>query len=118
MVPELWGTHCNIPYRLGTLACLFVLHQPGLHRYTQLSSVLQGLVELVSRVLRISLKLTPAPAAEAWAQHVIKCEASHPDLGFLGTVYMDLCSRPGKYPSAVTFPIRCGKELADGEYQV
>lgn len=28
-----------------------------------------------------------------------------------------VCSRAGKYPSAVTFPIRCGKALPGEQYQ-
>jgi mitochondrial intermediate peptidase len=27
------------------------------------------------------------------------------------------CSRPGKYPSAATFPIVCGRRLPNGAYQ-
>jgi intermediate peptidase len=34
-------------------------------------------------------------------------------------VYLDLCSRHGKYPGAVTFPIRCGRSLGpNGQYQL
>lgn len=62
-----------------------------LPRYTHLPSVLRGLSELVGRVLGITLDMAPAPPGEAWAAGVIRCEASHPDLGFLGTVYLDLC---------------------------
>lgn len=37
--------------------------------------------------------------------------------GPLGTLFLDLCSRPGKYPGSVLFPIRCGRALPGGAYQ-
>ncbi|KAL6759533.1 hypothetical protein V8C86DRAFT_2574236 [Haematococcus lacustris] len=88
-----------------------------LENYTQLTSVLDGLAALTQQLLGIRLSWQPAAGGEAWAPGVIKVEAQHAEEGHLGTVFLDLVSRPGKYPSAVTFPIRCGRELEGGKYQ-
>lgn len=90
---------------------------PPARRYTHLMVVLQGFARLMQQLFGLSLTITPGPPSEVWAPGVLKCEARHPDHGMMGTLYLDLCSRPGKYPSAVTFPIRCGRQLGSG-YQV
>ncbi|PNH07339.1 Mitochondrial intermediate peptidase [Tetrabaena socialis] len=80
-------------------------------RFTALPSVLAGVRLLLRRLFRIDLAVEAAAPGEAWAPGVLRCTASHPDLGPLGAVYLDLGDRPGKYPSAVTFPITCGRQL-------
>ncbi|GLC42091.1 hypothetical protein PLESTM_001284900 [Pleodorina starrii] len=80
-------------------------------RYTAVPSVLAGIRHLLRRVFRIELRISEAVPGEGWAPGVLRCEAEHSELGPLGTVYLDLGDRPGKYPSAVTFPITCGREL-------
>ncbi|KXZ54341.1 hypothetical protein GPECTOR_5g423 [Gonium pectorale] len=85
---------------------------PGaLLRYTALPSLLAGLRELLGRLFRLRLAVSEAAPGEGWAAGVLRCDASHPELGPLGTIYLDLGDRPGKYPSAVTFPITCGRQL-------
>lgn len=56
-------------------------------------------------------------ALHRWAPGVRRFNVSHPDIGDLGIMYLDLCSRPQKFPGNVTFPIRCGKRHSDGSYQ-
>jgi hypothetical protein len=69
-------------------------HRPPTHppprSYLRLGSVLSGFADLMRRLMRVELRVEPAPAAEAWARGVLKLAASHPDLGELGTVYLDL----------------------------
>ncbi|KAG2485902.1 hypothetical protein HYH03_015346 [Edaphochlamys debaryana] len=83
----------------------------ALLRYTALPSVLAGVARLLRAVFGVGLEAAPAAPGEGWAPGVLRLRASHPELGPLGTVYLDLGSRPGKYPSAVTFPITCGRQL-------
>jgi Zn-dependent oligopeptidase len=88
-------------------------------RYTHLPVVLDGLAQLTQRLFDVTLHIRPAAQREAWAPDLLRVDAYHQgSCDLIGTVYLDLCSRTGKYPSAVTFPIRCGRELPDGKYQV
>ena len=38
-------------------------------------------------------QVSSAPSSEAWAPGILPMTAQHPDLGPLGTVYLELCSR-------------------------
>lgn len=57
-------------------------------------------------------------AGEGWAPGVRRLVAMHESEGFLGVIYLDLFRRPNKFPSAAHFTLRCGRQLADGTYQV
>jgi hypothetical protein len=63
----------------------------------------------------------PAPAPDAlWALPALCCAALQVVCsvqGPLGVLFLDLHSRPGKYPGSVLFPIRCGRALPGGGYQ-
>jgi intermediate peptidase len=96
-----------------------MVHRPATYRYTHLPVVLDGLFQLTQRLFGITLQVRPATQQEAWAPHVMRVDAYQQGTSdLMGSVYLDLCSRRGKYPSAVTFPIRCGRELPGGQYQV
>uniref|UniRef100_A0A7S3QPV1 Peptidase M3A/M3B catalytic domain-containing protein n=1 Tax=Dunaliella tertiolecta TaxID=3047 RepID=A0A7S3QPV1_DUNTE len=88
-----------------------------LRGYTHLPVVLKGFAKIMEQLFGLALTISPAPSTEAWAPGVLKCEAALSDGSSVGTVFLDLCSRPGKFPGAVTFPIRCGRQLSNGEYQ-
>ncbi|GFR47668.1 hypothetical protein Agub_g9412 [Astrephomene gubernaculifera] len=83
----------------------------ALLRYTAVPSVLSGIRTLLANLFGMDLSISPAAPGEGWAPGVLRCDASLPQLGPLGTIYLDLGDRPGKYPSAVTFPITCGRQL-------
>lgn len=55
---------------------------------------------------------------EAWAPGVEKLRAVHADRGDLGTVYLDLYSRQGKYNGNAHFTIQCGRLQRDGSYRL
>ncbi|GLI62332.1 hypothetical protein VaNZ11_004940 [Volvox africanus] len=80
-------------------------------RYTTVPSVLAGVRHLLWRVFRMEWRVSEAAPEEGWAPGVLRCDVEHPELGPLGVVYLDLEDRPGKYPTAVTFPITCGREM-------
>ncbi|PNW86102.1 hypothetical protein CHLRE_02g073400v5 [Chlamydomonas reinhardtii] len=108
----------DVEYYASRARQALVTSPPGaLLRYTALPSVLAGVRTLLRAVFRIELVLGPAAAGEGWAAGVLRAEAHHPDLGPLGTVYLDLGERSGKYPSAVTFPITCGRQLPGGDVE-
>lgn len=52
--------------------------------------------------------------SEAWAPGQEKFEAFSDTRGHLGTVYLDLYHRPGKYTGCAQFTLRCSKELESG----
>ncbi|KAG2425921.1 hypothetical protein HXX76_013295 [Chlamydomonas incerta] len=108
----------DVEYYASRARQALVTSPPGaLLRYTALPSVLAGMRTLLRAVFRIELALGPAAPGEGWAPGVLRAEAHHPDLGPLGTVYLDLGERPGKYPSAVTFPITCGRQLPGSDVE-
>jgi hypothetical protein len=73
-------------------------------RYTALPSVLAGVRVLLARLLGLQLQVAPAGSAEAWAPGVLRCEASHRELGPLGTIYLDLEDRRGGRGEGLTHP--------------
>ncbi|KAG2434975.1 hypothetical protein HYH02_011974 [Chlamydomonas schloesseri] len=108
----------DVEYYAARARQALVTSAPGaLLRYTALPSVLAGVRTLLRAVFRIELVLGPVAPGEGWAPGVLRAEARHPDLGPLGTVYLDLGDRPGKYPSAVTFPITCGRQLPGSDVE-
>eukprot|EP00798_Chlamydomonas_sp_ICE-L_P019775 gene19775-26465_t len=66
----------------------------------------------------VYLDLLFSPGPQGKPPHGLRPTAHHAELGDLGTVYLDLLFRPGKYPSAVTFPIRCGRSLESSSGRV
>ena len=54
---------------------------------------------------------------EAWAPGVKKLVAHSADGIELGTIYLDLYQRPGKYTGCALFTVVCGKEMPDGSYR-
>lgn len=84
----------DVEYYASRARQALVTSPPGaLLRYTALPSVLAGVRTLLRAVFRIELVLGPAAAGEGWAAGVLRAEAHHPDLGPLGTVYLDLGER-------------------------
>lgn len=83
--------------------------------YFPLEKCLSGLALLCDRLFGVTATLTDAPATEAWAGGgvVKKLWLSHPTQGPLGTVYLDLAPRQGKYGHAAHFTVRCGCAIAD-----
>ena len=55
--------------------------------------------------------------SELWAPSVRKYSAVSDARGFLGTVFLDLYQRPGKYTTDAHFTLRCGRRLSKDEYR-
>ncbi|GIL91162.1 hypothetical protein Vretifemale_18866 [Volvox reticuliferus] len=102
----------DVEYYAARARQLLITSQPSaVLRYTVVPSVLTGIRHLLWRVFRMEWRISEAAPGEGWAPGVLRCEVEHPELGPLGVVYLDLGDRPGKYPTAVTFPITCGREV-------
>ena len=74
-----------------------------------LESVIEVLGELCARLFGISMVEGEASAAELWAPEVRKFEFREGGR-LLGTAYLDLFAREGKYPHAAHFTVRCGRK--------
>ncbi|MEW5313109.1 MAG: hypothetical protein WDW38_004701 [Sanguina aurantia] len=83
----------------------------GMSSHFHLLPLLEGFCNLMRQTFNLDLKLTSVSGSATWAPGVLLLDATHPTMGHMGTVYLDLLNRPGKYPSAVTFPIICGRAL-------
>ena len=55
--------------------------------------------------------------SESWAPGVKKLIAYRANGAKLGTIFLDLYHRPGKYTGCALFTVVCGKELPDGSYR-
>jgi hypothetical protein len=55
--------------------------------------------------------------SELWAPAVRKYIAVSEDRGFLGTVFLDLYDRAGKYATDAHFTLRCGRRFSKDEYR-
>jgi intermediate peptidase len=86
--------------------------------YLTVDGCIRGLSELLRRLMRVSLVEEAPAAGEAWAPGVRRLVARHEEEGPLGVVYLDLAPRPGKFPGAAHFTLRCGRAAAGGGYQV
>ncbi|KAG5189119.1 putative mitochondrial intermediate peptidase [Tribonema minus] len=85
--------------------------------YFTLDGCVAGLAKLCEGLFGIRLEERALAEGEAWdggaaraagAVAVRKLALSHPTKGDLGTVYLDLGARPGKFVHAAHYTIRCG----------
>ena len=85
--------------------------------YFPLSRVVHGAGELVERVFGIKFELNEVPAHEKWcpdARKIVVTDANTNE--YLGTIFLDLTPRPGKFPHAAHFVIRCSRDrTGDGQ---
>eukprot|EP00897_Mesotaenium_endlicherianum_P009239 jgi/Mesen1/8343/ME000462S07790 len=87
--------------------------------YFSLEACVRGLGVLLRALFRVDMRECRAVAVgrgELWAADVRKFSLTH--LDELGHIYLDLYPRPSKYTHAAHFNIRCGRQLADGSYQL
>jgi thimet oligopeptidase len=85
-----------------------------LANYFEVPKVVQGLLDTTSAMYGIEYKTVPAAA---WHPDVTAYEV-YSDGKLIGKFYLDLYPRDGKYKHAAMFPIRSGKRLPSGEYQL
>lgn len=62
--------------------------------------------------------MTRSVCREAWAPELQRLEAFSEEHGPLGSVYLDLHARAGKYTGCAQFTLRCSKERRDGGRQL
>ena len=79
--------------------------------YFGLARVVAGVSKLAERVFGVALVFAEFLPGEAWCADARKLEARDAETGErLGTVYLDLAPRAGKFPHAAHFVARCGRE--------
>jgi len=81
--------------------------------YFSIPCCLNGLTLLCEKLFGITLKQVPVSPTESWVcagdeDKLLKLELHHAEEGFLGTIYLDLHPREGKYTHAAHFTLRCG----------
>ncbi|KAL3133543.1 hypothetical protein ABBQ38_007394 [Trebouxia sp. C0009 RCD-2024] len=90
---------------------------PGLSAWLTLPDCLHALGTILQQLTAVTLQEVPMLPGESWAAGVRKMVAVHEDDGDLGTIYLDLFARPGKFGGAAHFTLRCGRQLSGGQYQ-
>lgn len=81
-----------------------------------LPAVLQGLQTLLDILFDVKMIKLEMTNDEAWAKGIMKyafiCGGED-----LGSLYLDMFARPGKFTNAALFTLKCGRRLADDSYQ-
>lgn len=97
--------------------------------YFTVESCVEGMKRLVRDLFGIKMMEVELTAGERWdladddvsgtSQPIRKFEFLHDEEGPLGSLYLDLHPREGKYAHAAHFTVRCGCKMRDsGEYQL
>ncbi|CAN1842692.1 Mitochondrial intermediate peptidase, mitochondrial [Linum perenne] len=86
--------------------------------YFPLPHCIEGLKMLVKSLFGATFHEVPMAEGESWHPDVLKMVLHHPDEGDLGTLYLDLYQRKGKYPGCANFSIKGGRRISETEYQL
>ena len=85
----------------------------AVRRYFPVSHVIPGVFAIYAQMLGIAF--TPVVPAHAWSPDVQEFAVSNAaDHRFIGTLYLDLYPRPGKYTHFASFPLLPVRLRADG----
>ena len=105
--------------------------------YLPLSAVISGLQGIMRKVFGVTMVSVDLQEGESWSSSSsssttssnptassslpspLKFVLRHDQEGALGTMYLDLFTRPGKFPGAAHFVVRCGKKIheVDGGFE-
>ena len=80
--------------------------------YMTVGRVMHGLARLTDQLFGLELRPVPVGEAEVWDGHVRKMELwgeGGAENGLVGTIYLDMFSRPAAFASAGTFSVWCGR---------
>uniref|UniRef100_A0A7N0U0A8 Peptidase M3A/M3B catalytic domain-containing protein n=1 Tax=Kalanchoe fedtschenkoi TaxID=63787 RepID=A0A7N0U0A8_KALFE len=106
-------------YYTGMMKCSsFDLDSQVVSSYFPLSQCIEGLKVLVESLFGATFRNIPLAPGESWHQDVIKMSLQHSEEGDLGYLYLDLYSRPGKYPGCAHFAIKGGRRISETDYQL
>ncbi|KAG9452439.1 hypothetical protein H6P81_005343 [Aristolochia fimbriata] len=86
--------------------------------YFPLSQCIEGLKVLVESLFGATFCTIPLAPGESWHSDVLKLSLHHPKEGDLGYLYLDLYSRPGKFPICAHFAIKGARRISAMEYQL
>lgn len=104
-------------YLMGTLKSrVFELDAHELGAYFSLDGCVDGIAYTLRQVFGISMSKVPNSecADELWHSSVVKMQLQHEEDGLLGSIFLDLYPRQGKYGHAAHFCIKCGRDPGDG----
>jgi len=81
--------------------------------YFSMRGVVLGVSRLAERVFGVTLTLTSMLPGEAWCDDARKVSVTDTATGEpLGVVYLDVAPRPGKFPHAAHFVVRCSRSVS------
>ncbi|NXC67283.1 MIPEP peptidase, partial [Anhinga anhinga] len=107
------------PYYSGVLRAERYNIDPGLYcPFFSLGACMEGLNNLFSRLLGISLYAEQTKRGEVWSEDVRKLAVVHETEGLLGYIYCDFFQRPDKPHQDCHFTVRGGRLKENGEYQL
>ncbi|KAI5066889.1 hypothetical protein GOP47_0017417 [Adiantum capillus-veneris] len=86
--------------------------------YFPLNQCIEGLKLITKSLFGAVLEEVRLARGESWHANVQKFRLYHPSEGDLGHVYMDLYSRPAKFPGSAQFALKGGRRISEDKYQL
>ena len=95
----------------------YALDQELVREYFPVDKVLPGVMGIYQKLLSVTFH--PIVPADAWAPGVLEYSISDNATNKpIGWFFLDLYPRPGKYDHFANFPLRAGRVLPDGTWQM
>lgn len=112
-----WQVWDYFYYQHQLVKTKYAVDDEAVRQYFPVSKVIPAVMGIYEKLLGVTFR--PIVPADAWAPEVLEYSISDTATGKpIGWFYLDLYPRPGKYPHFATFPLRAGRMLPDGEYQM
>jgi len=104
-------------YEDRLLKTKYAVDDEAVRQYFPVTKVIPAVMSIYEKLLGVTFR--PIVPAHAWAPDVLEYSISDTATGKpIGWFYLDLYPRPGKYSHFATFPMRAGRLLPDGSYQM
>ncbi|GMH71393.1 hypothetical protein TL16_g05636 [Triparma laevis f. inornata] len=105
----------DIPYYVNICKENSTVTNMDYSEYLTVSNCLNGMKNVCGELLGVSMFEEKVEVGEGWCESLIKFNFSDKDEGnHLGTLYLDLFPREGKYNHAAHFTVRCGCSYLKG----
>jgi thimet oligopeptidase len=104
-------------YQHQLIKTKYAVDDEAVRQFFPVTKVIPAVMGLYEKLLGVTFR--EVEPADTWAPGVLEYSISDTATGqSIGWFYLDLYPRPGKYSHFATFPLRSGRVLPDGAYQM
>jgi thimet oligopeptidase len=112
-----WQASDYIYYEHQLIKTKYAVDDEAIRQYFPVTKVIPAVMSIYSKLLGVTFH--PLVPADTWAPGVLEYSISDNATGKpIGWFFLDLYPRPGKYGHFANFPLRAGRVLPDGTYQM